>query len=149
MEYFCRLNNEETWWIQHECQANVCIPLFSEEIKSWLRRNPKHHGAMVMEEKLDMSSCDFQKHGNKMPSLGGKQRKLWLTNQMAVAVELKYTDLQSRLKMQACQDAFFIIVLPSTGLFSCLPLPFPSPSLPPPHPTSSTLPYPLKEYCTH
>lgn len=100
-----------------------------------------------------MSSCGFQKHGNKAAGPGGEQPKLWVTNQMVVAAELKYTDVQSAAwKCNACQDAFFIIVLPSTGLLPVFLFPSPpSTSIPPLlfQPTTSTLPYPLKEYCTH
>lgn len=48
-------------------------PLLIQGNQKLAEKNPKHYGIIILKEKkkkkLHSSSCDFQKHGNEMPSL--------------------------------------------------------------------------------
>lgn len=100
---------------------------------------PKYYGAVAMEEKLDMSSCDFQKHGNKMPSFGGETAKAlsdksngcccwikmhWLTKQPGNAS-------LPRFLFHHCAALYGSFFQPPSSL--SLPTTPSSPTPPPPH----------------
>lgn len=110
----------------------------------------------------DVSGCDFQKHGNKTPGtawqgVGGKKKKeLKLSDKSNGCLQLNSNPLTS--KVQPAKMPFsslccplWVLFQPPSSLFFFFTTT--NPPLPPHHlssiPSSSTLPYPLKEYCTH
>lgn len=143
-----KLNNEETWWIQDECQA--CIQLLPYLL--WGNQRLVEKNSTYYNNKRKAPHVHFPK-GMEIRHPGWKKTAKALSdksNGCCCWIEIHWIT-KCRLEMQNLPSCLFHHCAALYGSSSSLPLPC-SPLLPitPLLPnTTSTLPYPLKEYCTH
>ena len=132
----------KTWWIQDECQACVRLPCF-------LWGNQRRTQSIVI-IKRKAPHVHFPPKGMEIRHQGLAEKKQLSDKSNGCWIEIHWITKCTGWKCKKpARAAFFHHCAALYGSSSKASLFFPSSSSSSSLPTSSTLPYPLKEYCTH